>query len=100
MHFRAVSSTGCGALGGPWVGVVHCESISSGTDEYCENNTRNIASSNDTDICIAFGISVRVTIADSPFITAEEHRNAYYIFLTERISHSSIFVNEAQNARK
>lgn len=39
-------------------------------------------------------------ITDSPFKAVDEHRNAYYQFLTDRIAHSSIFVKEAQDARK
>jgi hypothetical protein len=39
-------------------------------------------------------------ITDSPFKTVDEHRNAYYQFLTDRIAHSSIFLKEAQDARK
>lgn len=39
-------------------------------------------------------------VTDSPFTTAEEHRNAYSTFLKSRIAHSSIFINEAQNAGK
>jgi hypothetical protein len=32
----------------------------------------------------------------SPFATVEEHRQAYYTFLTDRIANSSIFVTEAK----
>ena len=39
-------------------------------------------------------------ITDSPFTTAEEHRNAYAMFLKTRILHSEIFVKEAQHARE
>ena len=35
-------------------------------------------------------------LIDAPFATIEEHREAYYIFLTDRIANSSIFVNEAK----
>ncbi|MFD2245363.1 HipA family kinase [Pontibacter ruber] len=38
--------------------------------------------------------------AESPFETAEEHRQAYAHFLEIRIAHSEIFVKEAQYARK
>ncbi|WP_242928461.1 HipA family kinase [Pontibacter vulgaris] len=37
---------------------------------------------------------------ESPFATAEEHRQAYAYFLNTRIAHSEIFVKEAQHARK
>jgi hypothetical protein len=37
---------------------------------------------------------------ESPFDSAEEHRQAYSTFLNTRISDSEIFVKEAQNARK
>lgn len=37
---------------------------------------------------------------DSPFVSAQEHRNAYAEFLKTRLSHSEIFVKEAQHARK
>ena len=37
---------------------------------------------------------------DSPFPSAQEHRNAYAEFLKTRISHSEIFVKEAQHARE
>jgi hypothetical protein len=37
---------------------------------------------------------------DSPFASLTEHRQAYTQILETRISHSQIFVNEAQNARK
>jgi hypothetical protein len=36
---------------------------------------------------------------DSPFATADEHRQAYARFLTARIAHSAFFVKEAQHAR-
>lgn len=39
-------------------------------------------------------------IKDSPFTTAEEHRQVYAQFLKTRIAHSEIFVNEARNARE
>lgn len=39
-------------------------------------------------------------IKDSPFETAEEHREIYAQFLKTRISNSEIFVNEARNARE
>lgn len=38
-------------------------------------------------------------LTDAPFTTTEEHREAYIQFLTTRISHSHIFVKEAQHAR-
>ncbi|RFM25643.1 HipA family kinase [Deminuibacter soli] len=38
--------------------------------------------------------------AESPFATAEEHRQAYAQFLTTRIAHSATFVKEAQHARE
>ncbi|QCR22701.1 HipA family kinase [Pontibacter sp. SGAir0037] len=38
--------------------------------------------------------------ADSPFETAEEHRQAYYQFLETRVSHSEIFIKQAQHARE
>jgi hypothetical protein len=34
------------------------------------------------------------------FETKEQHRNAYAVFLTERIAHSEVFVKEAQHARE
>lgn len=37
---------------------------------------------------------------ENTFITKQEYRDAYAVFLTKRIAHSEIFVNEAQNARK
>ncbi|WP_242917836.1 HipA family kinase [Pontibacter liquoris] len=37
---------------------------------------------------------------ESPFATAEEHRQAYARFLEIRLAHSEIFVKEAQDARK
>lgn len=39
-------------------------------------------------------------LIDSPFETKAEHRAAYIEFLTTRIAHSSVFVNEAQHARE
>jgi hypothetical protein len=39
-------------------------------------------------------------LVDSPFETKAEHRAAYIEFLTTRIAHSSVFVNEAQHARE
>lgn len=39
-------------------------------------------------------------ITDSPFQSAEEHRQAYARFLTARIANSEIFVKEAQHARE
>ena len=39
-------------------------------------------------------------VTGSPFTTVEEHRKAYISFLTTRITHSEIFVKEAQNAGK
>ncbi|WP_432711763.1 HipA family kinase [Pedobacter sp.] len=39
-------------------------------------------------------------IGDSNFESTEAHRQAYAYFLTTRISNSSIFVNEAENARE
>lgn len=39
-------------------------------------------------------------VTDSPFTSAEEHRNAYRMFLKTRILHSEIFVKEAQHARE
>ena len=38
-------------------------------------------------------------MADAPFNSVEEHRNAYAIFLKTRILHSEIFVKDAQHAR-
>jgi len=38
--------------------------------------------------------------AEAVFDTVEAHREAYIHFLTTRIAHSEIFVNEAQNARQ
>ncbi len=38
-------------------------------------------------------------VEDSPFATAEEHRNAYYRFLTERIQSSDNFIKAAIDAR-
>ncbi|RAU83149.1 HipA family kinase [Pontibacter arcticus] len=39
-------------------------------------------------------------LVDAPFETPEEHRQAYLDFLTTRLSHSEVFVNAAQDARK
>ena len=39
-------------------------------------------------------------VVDSPFTTAEEHRQAYEYFLINRIVQSAIFLKEAQDARK
>ncbi len=36
---------------------------------------------------------------DSPFASVEEHRQAYYQFLTTRVAHSPTFVKAAQDAR-
>ncbi|TPE46077.1 HipA family kinase [Pontibacter mangrovi] len=41
-----------------------------------------------------------LTGVESPFETAEEHRQAYASFLETRLSHSEIFVKGAQDARK
>ncbi|MEJ8756915.1 HipA family kinase [Pontibacter sp. H259] len=41
-----------------------------------------------------------LTTIESPFETAEEHRQAYAQFLNTRIAHSEIFTQEAHNARK
>jgi hypothetical protein len=38
-------------------------------------------------------------VTDSPFTTAEEHRQAYVWFLTTRIAHSATFVKAAIDAR-
>jgi hypothetical protein len=38
--------------------------------------------------------------AETNFETKEDHRKAYTYFLTERLSHSAIFLNEAQHARE
>ncbi|WP_276496873.1 HipA family kinase [Pontibacter litorisediminis] len=38
--------------------------------------------------------------AESPFATAEEHRQAYATFLETRLAHSETFVKGAQHARK
>jgi len=38
-------------------------------------------------------------IVDSPFATADEHRQAYISFLTTRIHNSQTFVKAAQDAR-
>lgn len=37
---------------------------------------------------------------DSPFASAEEHRQAYVHFLETRLANTEIFINEAQHARK
>jgi hypothetical protein len=39
-------------------------------------------------------------LADAPFATAEEHRNAYVEFLETRLSVSEMFVKDASDARK
>ena len=39
-------------------------------------------------------------LTDSPFTTTNEHRNAYADFLTARLAHAEIFVNEAIHARE
>lgn len=39
-------------------------------------------------------------LTDSPFIKAEEHREAYTNFLITRLAHAEIFVNEAIHARE
>ena len=39
-------------------------------------------------------------VKDSPFTTADEHRQAYETFLINRIANSAIFINEAEHARK
>lgn len=39
-------------------------------------------------------------VIDSPFTTADEHRQAYETFLINRVANSDIFLNEAQHARK
>ena len=39
-------------------------------------------------------------LIDSPFNTAEEHREAYTNFLITRLAHAEIFVNEAIHARE
>jgi hypothetical protein len=39
-------------------------------------------------------------VQDSPFATAQEHRQAYVQFLETRLAHSEVFVKEAQHARK
>ena len=39
-------------------------------------------------------------LTDAPFDSADEHRNAYSKYLKLRLSHSEIFVNDAENARK
>ena len=38
-------------------------------------------------------------IIDSPFVSAEAHRQAYAQFLSSRVAHSENFVKEAQHAR-
>ena len=37
-------------------------------------------------------------LVDSPFTTVEEHRQGYVSFITTRLAHSEIFLNEAQHA--
>ncbi|KAA6432428.1 HipA family kinase [Rufibacter glacialis] len=37
---------------------------------------------------------------DSPFASAQEHRQAYALFLETRLNHTEIFIKEAQHARK
>ena len=39
-------------------------------------------------------------VRDSPFESAEEHREAYIQFLETRLANTQVFVKEAQNARK
>jgi hypothetical protein len=39
-------------------------------------------------------------VIDSPFATADEHRNAYAEFLITRVKHSAIFTKAAQHAAK
>ncbi len=39
-------------------------------------------------------------VADTPFATADENRQAYIDFLTTRLEHSADFVKEAQHARE
>ena len=39
-------------------------------------------------------------VIDSPFTSADEHRQAYETFLINRVANSDIFLNEAQHARK
>ena len=39
-------------------------------------------------------------LADSPFPTVQEHRQAYHWFLNSRVGNSSLFVKEAQHARE
>ena len=39
-------------------------------------------------------------IIDSPFLTPDEHRNAYAHFLNLRVANAGYFVKEAQNARQ
>jgi hypothetical protein len=56
-----------------------------------------------TDECIASIVALvpdEWLVSGSPFATAEEHRSAYISFLTTRISNSSIFIKEAQDARQ
>jgi hypothetical protein len=38
-------------------------------------------------------------LAESPFVSADEHRAAYAEFLETRLAHSDIFVKHAQDAR-
>ncbi len=39
-------------------------------------------------------------LIDAPFHSLDEHRNAYSRYLISRLSHSEIFVNDAENARQ
>jgi hypothetical protein len=39
-------------------------------------------------------------VADAPFASPDQHREAYFQFLATRVSHSEIFLKEAQHARK
>ncbi|WP_277487592.1 HipA family kinase [Catalinimonas alkaloidigena] len=39
-------------------------------------------------------------LEDSPFESLSEHRDAYINFLVTRLSHTEVFIKEAQNARK
>jgi len=39
-------------------------------------------------------------VKDSPFLTADEHRDAYVTYLTSRKANADIFVKEAQHARE
>lgn len=41
-----------------------------------------------------------LTGVESPFETAEEHRQAYAVFLETRLAHSETFIKGAQDARK